>query len=286
MKKMFFIVALLFGGLSSCSKHEVALDFNAQLQKDVTTIDSYLAKNNITAVKDPSGLRYVITTQGTGLKPAADANITVKYTARFLDTNAIFDQSNGIKLALNTLIDAWKIGVVLMNKGSKFTLYVPSGLGYGSTGAGSTVPPNANLIFEIELFDDDAQLVADLAAIDAHLDSLAINPDFILKDLTNSIRYVFTTKGTGAAPLSTSTVTVIYTGYTLYSDTYFTKQTSPQSIPIAQLLEGWQLALPLIPVGSNFTLWIPSGLGYGPAGYNTVGPNQNLKFEINLTGSN
>ena len=65
----------------SCSRSGGELDFNAQLKKDIATIDEYLAKNNVTAVKDSSGVRYVIQTQGTGAKPTSTSKVGVKYIA-------------------------------------------------------------------------------------------------------------------------------------------------------------------------------------------------------------
>ncbi len=288
MKRIVLLVAVVSGCAISCSKHS-ELDFNAQLQKDIATIDAYLASNNITATTDPSGLRYVITSVGTGVKPTVDDTISVKYTGRFLSTNEIFDQpTNGVVLALNTLIQGWKIGVPLMTKGSKFTLYIPSGLAYGTSGAGGVVPADANVIFEIELLDDNAQLVADVAAIDTFLrDSLDTNPDSIHKH-SSGLRYVFAYKGTGPRAISTSTITVKYTGKTLPSQIVFAQQTTNTQLPLSGLIRGWQIAIPLIPEGSQVTLYLPSGLAYGPGGTadGKVAPNTNVSFDINLISTN
>src|SRR5258706_13199859 len=233
MKRIVLLVDVVSGCAISCSKHS-ELDFNAQLQKDIATIDAYLASNNITATTDPSGLRYVITSVGTGVKPTVDDTISVKYTGRFLSTNEIFDQpTNGVVLALNTLIQGWKIGVPLMTKGSKFTLYIPSGLAYGSSGAGSVVSPNANVMYEIELLDDDAQLATDIAAIDTFLiDSLHTDPDLINKD-PSGLRYVFAAEGTGPKAISTSLITVTYTGKILPTQKVFAEQKNPTQLPLS-----------------------------------------------------
>ena len=288
MKRIVLFVALVSLGVVSCSKHE-ELDFNAQLQKDIATIDAFLASNNIDATKDPSGLRYLITSMGAGLKPTLDGTISVKYTARFLPTNEVFDHTtNGIVLVLNTLIDGWRIGIPLMTKGSKFTLYVPSGLAYGSAGAGGVVSPNANVSFEIELLDDDAQLAADIVAIDSFLiDSLHTDPDAIHKD-PSGLRYVYSAIGTGSKAISTSVVTVTYTGKILPTLKVFTTQSTPTQLPLSGLIRGWQIGIPLIPEGSQVTLYLPSGLGYGPSGTadGAVLPNTNLAFDINLISSN
>ena len=295
MKKIVFFVAVIISfSIVSCNKHS-ELDYNAQLQKDIAAIDAYLASKSITATQDPSGLRYVITSVGTGSKPTPDASVSVKYTARFLSTNQIFDQTtNGVVLTLSTLIEGWRIALPLMTKGSKFTLYIPSGLAYGSLGAGSSVPGNSNLIFEIELLDDDAQLASDLAAIDAFLlDSLHTNPDSIHKD-PSGLRYVFTLKGTGAKPISTSTIGVTYTGKILSTQKVFIQQKTTTLLPLSSLILGWQVGIPLIPTGSQVTLYLPSGLAYGPSGTSdgsasvppTVPPNTNVIFDVNLISAN
>lgn len=152
MKQVVFLllVIVLFG----CAKPVDVVTPEEQLQLDIETIDAYLATNNVTAVKHPSGLRYVITQQGAGAKPNFTNIVTVTYSGRLLTDGTVFDErKTPISFQLNTLIQAWQIAFPLLNKGSKATLYVPSGLGYGARGSGASIPPNANLIFDVELID-------------------------------------------------------------------------------------------------------------------------------------
>jgi FKBP-type peptidyl-prolyl cis-trans isomerase FkpA len=129
-----------------------------QLQQDIDAIDLYLADQGLTAtaIEDPSGLRYIITQAGTGSPPAClEAAVTVKYTGNLLsDPNGTpFDSSsNPVSFYLNQLITGWQIGIIKLNKGTKATLYIPSGLAYGSNTVGG-IPANSNLIFDIELID-------------------------------------------------------------------------------------------------------------------------------------
>ncbi len=152
MKKFVLLICVVGLSLSSCSKDE-PISFQEQLEADGVAIDGYLAANNISAQTDPSGLRYVITSLGTGAKPTLDKSIKVKYKGMLLSNGQIFDQANSaVVFKLNNLIQGWKIGFQLMPTGSKATLYIPSGLAYGAQATGS-IPPNSNLIFEVELFE-------------------------------------------------------------------------------------------------------------------------------------
>lgn len=155
MKKMVVMVMMLLMG--SCSTDNVLSDAD-QLTKDLRIIDKYLDENNIVATKDESGLRLVIENAGTGLRPTSDSKLTAKYVGKYLN-GTVFDQSslnangmpNAFTVPLSSLIVGWQIAFgKYLAKGGKATLYIPSGLAYGHAGSG-TIPPNANLIFEVEL---------------------------------------------------------------------------------------------------------------------------------------
>ena len=123
-----------------------------QLTADIQDIDDYLVSISQTATEDESGLRYAITEQGSGETPCLESNVTVAYTGVFMSNGNILDESNGVQVKLNTLIKGWQIAFLKFNRGTKATLYIPSGLAYGSAGR-SGIPANANLIFFVELID-------------------------------------------------------------------------------------------------------------------------------------
>ena len=106
------------------------------------------------ATTTESGLKYIVLQQGTGNKPVATSNVKVHYTGILLD-GKVFDSSvqrgEPIDFGLNQVIKGWTEGVQLMQEGSKYKFYIPSQLAYGERGAGGVIPPNADLIFEIEL---------------------------------------------------------------------------------------------------------------------------------------
>jgi peptidyl-prolyl cis-trans isomerase A (cyclophilin A) len=107
-----------------------------------------------------SGLKYIVLNEGTGAKPVATSNVKVHYTGTLLD-GKVFDSSvqrgQPIDFGLNQVIPGWTEGVQLMSEGSKYKFLIPSKLAYGERGAGGVIPPNADLIFEVELIKINQQ---------------------------------------------------------------------------------------------------------------------------------
>jgi cyclophilin family peptidyl-prolyl cis-trans isomerase len=105
-----------------------------------------------------SGLRYNIIENGAGEKPEKGQTVAVHYKGMFSDGD-VFDSSyqrgNPIEfpIGLGHVIVGWDEGILLLNKGDKARFVIPSDLGYGSQGAGGVIPPNATLIFDVELVD-------------------------------------------------------------------------------------------------------------------------------------
>ena len=106
------------------------------------------------AVKTASGLVYVSLKDGTGPSPAATDTVKVNYRGALTDGKE-FDSSakNGgpVSFPLNKVIPCWTEGVQKMKVGGKAKLTCPSAIAYGSRGAGGVIPPNATLLFDVEL---------------------------------------------------------------------------------------------------------------------------------------
>ncbi|UWY26390.1 peptidylprolyl isomerase [Flavobacterium sp. TR2] len=145
----------------------------AGVQKE--KVDSYAALK-AKATKTASGLEYAITEKGNGKKPAAGSQIYISY-AGFLENGTLFDTSiaevakqfgkydpareaqggyQPIQFQAGKkdgLIPGFIEGVEQLSYGDKAVLFIPSHLAYGATGAGGVIPPNANIIFEIQISD-------------------------------------------------------------------------------------------------------------------------------------
>ena len=107
-------------------------------------------------VTTSSGLQYIDLIVGTGATPQAGQTVTVHYTG-WLENGKKFDSSLdrgqpfSFPLGAGRVIKGWDEGVQGMKVGGKRKLIIPSNLGYGARGAGGVIPPNATLIFEVQL---------------------------------------------------------------------------------------------------------------------------------------
>jgi peptidylprolyl isomerase len=108
----------------------------------------------------PSGLKYVDEVVGTGPEPQAGQSVSVHYTGwldqagekgKKFDSSRDRGQPFSFKLGAGQVIQGWDLGVATMKTGGKRTLVIPPELGYGARGAGGVIPPNATLIFDVEL---------------------------------------------------------------------------------------------------------------------------------------
>ena len=112
------------------------------------------AKENVKSTD--SGLQYEVITEGKGAKPGKTGMVKVHYTGSRLN-GQIFDSSvqrgEPAQFGVHQVIPGWTEALQMMSVGSKYKLYIPARLAYGENGAGDRIPPNATLIFEVELLD-------------------------------------------------------------------------------------------------------------------------------------
>lgn len=107
-------------------------------------------------MKTASGLEYIEKEAGTGAQAQAGKTVRVHYTGK-LQNGQVFDSSvtRGepieFRLGVGQVIKGWDEGIALMKEGGKARLVIPPELGYGQRGAGGVIPPNATLIFDVEL---------------------------------------------------------------------------------------------------------------------------------------
>ena len=118
----------------------------------------YLAENakkeGVTTL--PSGLQYEVLKAGEGPKASTHSRVTVHYEGRLTNGN-VFDSSykrgQTATFGVTQVISGWTEALQLMPQGSKWQLTIPPDLGYGARGAGGSIPPNAVLVFDVELIE-------------------------------------------------------------------------------------------------------------------------------------
>lgn len=168
-----------FAAEAENQKNKLAIDAaaNAKYQAVFDQKVADLAALKAKATKTPTGLQYVITKKAGGKKPANGANVYIQYSG-FLENGMLFDSS--IEEVSKTfgkydenkaaqggyqpipfqagqkdgMIPGFIEGLEKLSFGDKAVLFIPSKLGYGEAGAGGVIPPNANIIFEIELLEN------------------------------------------------------------------------------------------------------------------------------------
>jgi FKBP-type peptidyl-prolyl cis-trans isomerase len=293
-------IPILF--LISCGKETVSLPYAEQLTKDQLAIDRYLLDSGIVAQADPAGLgfKFMVLTENPDFKPALIDSVGVKYSVTILNGRQVFKDSVNTFL-LNNLIKPWKTILPFYGEGSKLTLFVPSGLAYGTYPTGDNkptvgtkknnyIPANSNLIFDIEL----KKVIRDYAT-QFKIDTATINSLLRLKGETtiitdpSGIRYKITKAGetTGLVPLSADSVIVKYKGNIFFDGADFDNRLNTQTgflLSKSSTPKSWQKILPLIKEGTKVMLYVPSGLGYGPYGSSVknVPAYSNLTYELEL----
>ena len=131
---------------------------NALMQQKAASSESFMQENAARAevTTTESGLQYEVLVKGTGPKPSATDTVVTHYHGTLTD-GTVFDSSvergSPATFPVNRVIAGWTEALQMMSTGSKWRLVIPSELAYGERGAGGAIPPNATLVFEVELLE-------------------------------------------------------------------------------------------------------------------------------------
>ena len=131
---------------------------DALMQQKAASSESFMQENAARAevTTKESGLQYEVLIEGTGPKPSATDTVVTHYHGTLTD-GTVFDSSvergSPATFPVNRVIAGWTEALQMMGTGSKWRLVIPSELAYGERGAGGAIPPNATLVFEVELLE-------------------------------------------------------------------------------------------------------------------------------------
>ena len=138
------------------AKAEADAVAKAKIAANKSRIEKYLRE----AIFTESGLAYQILKEGSGPKPNINSTVEVHYAGRLLDGKE-FDSSvkRGVpaQFGVTQVISGWTEVLQLMPEGSKWEVYIPADMAYGSSGAGEVIGPNQDLLFEIELIQSEVE---------------------------------------------------------------------------------------------------------------------------------
>lgn len=306
----FFGIALAAATLlvaGSCLDTQDIPDPNVQLQKDIQTIDSYMASKNLTPFDyeedEYTKIRFVIKKLGTKLPARTTATkIKADYKVLAIPGETLFDQGQ-VSEQLSNLITAWQTMAMKLPVGTEADLYVPSVWAYGTQGKAS-IPANQPLLFQdFEILNAEitpaevTQFKTDTTAIGKYLRDKKYTD--VVYDLFDSaglgIAYRVTTQG-GGSPISWFSNVSFKVQYKLLSDDERAAtevlEMKPQenvtdSRPV-DYIQGLMLGLQQLRTGSKATFYIPSGLGFGiqgaqnNAGTTVIPANANLIVDVEV----
>ncbi len=156
--KKFVLVTLLICLMASFSYGQTKKKGTTHRRKTHTSASTTKPSTttNSNAITTESGLTYVITHHTEGRKPKEGDTISVHYTGTLTDGTK-FDSSKDrgtpivFKIGVGQVIKGWDEGIAKLGVGEQGVLIIPPSLGYGERGAGGVIPPNATLIFVVEL---------------------------------------------------------------------------------------------------------------------------------------
>ena len=207
---------------------------------------------------------------GTGAEAKAGDEVRVHYTG-WLTDGTKFDSSVdrgqpfSFTLGVGMVIRGWDEGVAGMKVGGKRKLTIPAHLGYGARGAGRVIPPNATLVFEVELLG---------------ITEVPAEGELVIEEVL---------EGKDEAAANGRTVRVHYRGCledgTVFDSSY--ERGDPIEFPLGagMVIAGWEQGLQGLKVGGKRKLRIPYNLGYGAQGYpGVIPPYATLIFDVELVG--
>jgi FKBP-type peptidyl-prolyl cis-trans isomerase len=246
-------------------------------------------------VKTGTGMEYIVLATGPadGELPGKNATAQIHYEGRLNTAEGkVFDSSftrNEVaEFPISLVIPGFAEALNKMRPGDSWLVFIPSKLGYGETGAGPDIPPNTDLVFEIEMKKTMTPPQSNAAAWSKNAPWNSSSPD--VKKTGSGVEYVVIAEGAagGAAPTKDQDAEVFYEGRLASGGDAFDsafERGQTETFPVAAVVPGFSEALTLMKPGDHWLVFIPSALGYGARGAGgAIPPNADLLFEILMVG--
>jgi FKBP-type peptidyl-prolyl cis-trans isomerase len=267
------------------------IDSKATNPNDSLNLENFLTSKNIKAEKTREGIFFNIDTEGSGTMPKQGDYVKLHYVGKLLDGKT-FDESPKndafvFQVGYRQVIQGWDIVIPKLKVGTKATLYIPAEYGYGNSGIGTVIPPNASLVFEVEIKE-----ILNAKAYDAYMHELedkerrefqkkvteqfekdkkliqeyAVAHKQKIQRLESGMSYLMTKNPKGEKIKDGKTVSIHYEGYFLDDKAFdSTKDKQPFTFMAGEgkVIEGMEEGLKQFTKGSEGLLFIPSKMAYG-----------------------
>ncbi len=278
------------------------------IKKEQADLAKYIKDKNITTQPTTSGIFFLESVAGNGIKIDTGTWVSVHFKVALIDGKQLFssyDKGEPITFEYGKRFDTPGVeeAIGMMKKGGKATVVVPSKLAFGEAGRGAVVPPFSTMIYDLEIVnvqtkaDHEKTLAADKKKADeklkksktdetANLNKYLKEKNITAKPTASGIYYIEKVKGTGAKAVAGKTVQVHYTG-TLLNGTKFDSsrdRNKPFDFTLGQgqVIKGWDEGIAMMNVGGKAILIIPSSMGYGDRDMGTIPPYSTLVFDVEL----
>ena len=233
-----------------------------------------------------SGLKVKIIYPGQGGFPQKGDQVLVHYTGKLMD-GTVFDSSVERKkpitfsLGIGQVIKGWDEGIALLQKNGQASFVIPPELAYGERGQGK-IPPNATLLFEVQLLDFKAppknQPKNEIATFDTKgKDTLST---------ASGLQYIIVEKGAGKKVKKDCQVQMHYSGYLtdgkLFDSTFKRKEPFKMMAGAGKVLKGLEEAAMLMREGDKIRFILPPHLGFGQRSTSVIPANSTLIFDIEM----
>ncbi|MCK9423175.1 MAG: FKBP-type peptidyl-prolyl cis-trans isomerase [Bacteroidales bacterium] len=280
----------------------------SMIKKEAESLQKYISEKKISIPPLSSGLYFLETAQGKGIKIDSGMWVKAHFKVSLIDGKQIFssyDRGEPLQFEYGKRFDTpgFEEGIGKMLKGGKATLVVPSKIAFGETGRGAMVPPYSPIVYEVEVIDvqtkadHDKQQAEDKKKTQLKLETAKKQETELMKKYlmekritakptASGLIYVEKVKGTGAKAMAGKKVKVHYTG-TLLNGTKFDSsrdRNEPFEFTLGQgqVIQGWDEGVAMMNVGGKATLIVPSSIGYKDRDMGTIPPYSTLVFDVEL----
>lgn len=277
------------------------------MRNEEIALNKYINDNKITTIPTPSGIYIIQTAPGQGIKIENGSMVKLQFVVSTVDGKQIWSSKvrseppvfqYGQKFDTPGLDEA----VGSMKKGSKAKVIVPSKMGWGEKGR-ADVPPNATLIYDIEIVDVQSKLdyekeQAVINAKSAEMKKNAKEDESMLRqkylkenNITvppagDGIYYIEKAKGTGIQATPGKKVKIHYTGSLLDGKKFVSSRDRNEPFEFilgkGQVIKGWEVGIAMMRKGGKAILIIPSTLAYGSRDMGVIPPYSTLVFDVEL----